>query len=120
MREERAARARAARAYAGLRQPAIAEALGVSNVTVKRMESAAKDITIDELHVIADACGVPREFMDAGFASVPAELRAIHARFDALANVLGRTVAQAVSSEAMRIIEGENAGDNNGQEAAAG
>ena len=85
LREERAARARAARAFANLRQSDIAEVLAQSTVTIKRMESAQKDISMDDLWAIADACKVPREFMTNGFESVPDELRRIHERFDVLA-----------------------------------
>ena len=95
VRQERAARARAARAFADLGQEEIAEALGVKRITVTRMERQQTDITLDHLFAIADRCGVPRDFMLNGFESVPSELRRIHERFDVLQASLGLTAAQA-------------------------
>jgi len=67
-RRMRAARARAARAYAGLSQPKLAGLLQTSVETLSRLENARKtEITIEELWAIADACGVPRSFMEFGF-----------------------------------------------------
>jgi transcriptional regulator with XRE-family HTH domain len=101
MRDARAARARAARAYADLSQAAVAEALGISHITVKRMERGAKDISMDELWSIADACGVPRAFMVEGFVNEVTELRQDFARrFDDLQDRLGWSVAQAISAGA--------------------
>jgi transcriptional regulator with XRE-family HTH domain len=105
-RDVRAARARAARAFADMSQAAVAEALGVSHITIKRMERGAKDISMDELWSIADACGVPRSFMDSGFETVPEELRSIHQRFDRLEAILGITAAQAIAGRALEVLAG--------------
>jgi len=107
VREERAARARAARAYARLDQSEVAKVLDQSTVTVKRMEAGARDISLDELYVIADVCGVPREFMDRGFESVPAELKRIHERFDALTQRIGWSVAQTLAGDTLAALAGE-------------
>lgn len=67
LRKERAALVRVARAFADVDQATIAEALDVSVITVKRMERGARDVSIDELHRVADVCRVPRVFMETGF-----------------------------------------------------
>lgn len=113
LREIRAARARAARAFADLSQSEVAERLGVSHITVKRMERATKDISIDELHAIADVCGVPHAFMDEGFQTIPTELRALHGRFDRLEAVLGMRAAQAIAGRALDILAGDEEPLNN-------
>jgi transcriptional regulator with XRE-family HTH domain len=99
----RAARIRAARAFADLDQAAFAKELGVSVVTIKRMERGARETSLDDLHQLADLCGVPREFMAEGFASGSsahsavveelhelraAFLQALDARMDALTEAL--------------------------------
>src|SRR5262245_30620597 len=70
----RAARIRVARSYADLDQAAFAKALGVSVVTVKRIERGNRDISLDDMFRLADMCGVPRAFMERGFegAATPA------------------------------------------------
>jgi transcriptional regulator with XRE-family HTH domain len=113
----RAARIRAARAFAGLDQADFAKALGVSVVTVKRMEGGKRETSLDDLHLLADLCGVPREFMAEGFASGSlahatvvdelhdlreAFIRALDARMDALTEaLLTRDEALATSRQAM-------------------
>ena len=106
LRDERAARARAARAYAKLDQKDVAELLGQSTVTVKRMEAGARDISLDDLHAIAELCGVPQEFMDRGFESVPSELKRIHERFDVLTQRIGWSVAQTLAGETLAALAG--------------
>lgn len=109
LRQERAQRARAARAFADKSQEDIAEALGVKRITVTRMERQQTDITLDHLLAIADCCDVPRDFMLYGFDSVPEELRRIHSRFDALERTLGLTAAQAfqLARDAVEHLGGE-------------
>jgi transcriptional regulator with XRE-family HTH domain len=113
----RAARIRAARAFAGLDQADFAKALGVSVVTVKRMEGGKRETSLDDLHLLADLCGVPREFMAEGFApgslaqsAVVDELHelreaflaALDSRMDALTEaLLTRDEALATSRQAM-------------------
>lgn len=65
---ETAGRLRAARGYAGLKQPELAEALGVSVETLSRMENGRTTISVEACHAIARICEVPTAFMDAGFA----------------------------------------------------
>jgi transcriptional regulator with XRE-family HTH domain len=116
----RAARIRAARAFADLDQAAFAKELGVSVVTIKRMERGARDTSLDELHKLADLCGVPREFMAEGFAygssaqsAVVDELhelraaflQALDSRMDALTvALLTRDEALATSRQAIERI----------------
>jgi transcriptional regulator with XRE-family HTH domain len=113
----RAARIRAARAFAGLDQADFAKALGVSVVTVKRMESGKRETSLDDLHLLADLCGVPREFMAEGFASGSAAqisvadelqemreslIQALDTRMDALTEaLLTRDEALATSRQAI-------------------
>lgn len=66
----RASRIRAARAFAGLDQADFASALGVSVVTVKRMEKGTRETSLDDLRLLADLCKVPHEFMEEGFAAM--------------------------------------------------
>lgn len=65
---ETGARVRAARAYADLTRADLARASGLQPGVLKRMEAGARiGTTRDELHAVADACGVPRLFMVGGF-----------------------------------------------------
>lgn len=65
--EERAARVRAAHAYSKLSQSALAGKMGQSVETVSRIENARRAVSDAELVLIAEACGVPYEFMESGF-----------------------------------------------------
>ncbi|HEY3020992.1 MAG TPA: helix-turn-helix transcriptional regulator [Solirubrobacteraceae bacterium] len=58
---------RAARAYAGLDQAEVAQKLGKSVGTYKRMEQGTRPVSKPERTKIAQLCGVPIEFMDEGF-----------------------------------------------------
>lgn len=116
IRMARAARMRAARAFADLDQAEFAKLLGVSVVTIKRMERGTREISLDDLYALADRCAVPRDFMEAGFIYDEAravgqhELRALteafsealDARFDALTDaLLSREEAMSVSRAAL-------------------
>jgi transcriptional regulator with XRE-family HTH domain len=68
---ELAARVRAARNYAGLRQEDLADELGVDVQTIKRRENGTSDPKKGERRAIAAICGVPKEFFDT---SKPLEL----------------------------------------------
>lgn len=111
-RKARASRIRAARAFADFDQAAIAHLLGVSVITVKRMERGTRDISLDELHKIADYCGIPRAFMESGFSKdgererqaemVTTFMDALDQRFDALSEaLLSRDEALAISRTAL-------------------
>lgn len=105
--ERRAARIRAARAYADLDQPTIAQTLGVSTVTVKRMERGQREIKLEDLHAIAEVCGVPVEFMTEGFeaAALPPDTRqviaAIEHGFEQMTERLSTTTAEAIAASAV-------------------
>lgn len=68
-----AARYRAARAYAGLSQPELAERLGVDAQTIKRRESGAKEPKKAELIAVAAICQVPLTFMESGWGALTAD-----------------------------------------------
>lgn len=70
-RQEAAARIRAVRNYADMTQQALADALGVSLATMKRIESGTRPISTDELLAIGEACNAPAPFMLNGYASIP-------------------------------------------------
>ena len=69
-----ARRARAAMAYAGLDAKDVAQATDIGKATLDRITSRTnpQNGTIDRLWTIADACQVPRSFMEHGFATEPA------------------------------------------------
>lgn len=67
---EAAARVRAAATYASKEYKDIAAATGIGESTILRIASPSKPrgAKLEELWLIADACGVPRAFMEEGFA----------------------------------------------------
>lgn len=67
---QRCARVRAARAYAGLKQGVLADLSGVSFDTLRRIEQEKRAPVLDDLRAIGDACGVPRVFMEQGWAAM--------------------------------------------------
>lgn len=67
---EGAARIRAVRSYANLTQQQLADLIGVSLATMKRMESGARPISTDELLLVGDAAQAPPEFMLHGYAAI--------------------------------------------------
>lgn len=66
-----ARRARAAMAYAGLDAKEVAQLTNIGKATLDRITSRTnpQSGTIDRLWIIADACQVPRSFMEHGFAA---------------------------------------------------
>lgn len=60
-------RVRAARAYAGLKQVELADALGVDVQTIKRREASVHAPRRGELVAIAAICDVPLGFLERGF-----------------------------------------------------
>lgn len=64
---ETAGRLRAARGYAGLKQPELADKLGVSVETLSRMENGRTTVSDKTRYTVAEICGVPGAFMDVGF-----------------------------------------------------
>lgn len=61
---------RAAIAYADLRAPEVAQALGVSTTTVSRWQGNGKPPDPEQQRRLAELCGVPLAFLQHGF---PAE-----------------------------------------------
>jgi transcriptional regulator with XRE-family HTH domain len=68
----RAARIRAARAFADLSQHELAAKLDQSVHTLRRTEQLKREVTLDELVQIGEICEVPEWFMRHGFAISPA------------------------------------------------
>jgi transcriptional regulator with XRE-family HTH domain len=71
------ARIRAARAYANLSQPDLADAIGMSLPTFKRAELGKRPVSTEELLTIARACNVPPSFLLDGWARQRAERRRV-------------------------------------------
>lgn len=121
----RAARVRAARAHAAKDQAEVAKALGISVISVKRMEKGTRQIPLEELQTIADLCDVPLAFMTHGFAAAakpPGDdsgvctevlehqrklADEIHQRFDSLAEALSLPVARAIAADSARRLTGD-------------
>lgn len=80
---EIAGRLRAARGYAGLKQPEMAKALGISVETLSRMENGRTTVHDETKERVATICGVPGAFLQAGW---PAAVVSAgdHDRFGAL------------------------------------
>lgn len=69
-REQIAQRVRAARAHAGLKQPALAKLMGYSTRNWSRIEHADDDadgLDRDQRARVAEICSVPPVFMERGF-----------------------------------------------------
>lgn len=71
--KELAARVRAAEAYAGFEHASLEERTGLGKATIQRMGSPGNSRVpnLEERQKIADACGVPRSFMEQGFYVFP-------------------------------------------------
>lgn len=69
-----AARLRAARGYSGLKQPDLAEALGISVTTLSRMERVGDGASLERKQDVARVTGVPLDFLLHGFAMVEPEV----------------------------------------------
>lgn len=72
--DEAARRARAAVAYAGLELPELEKRTGIKQGTLRNILSKTRPQsgTVERLWVIADACRVPREFMEGGWSAITA------------------------------------------------
>jgi len=68
--QERRRRARVAWAYSGLDQRELADKAGLNYDTVKAFwrKTGRAEPSLDDLHALARAAGIPRWFMDHGFA----------------------------------------------------
>lgn len=83
---EHARRIRAARVWAGLSRDELAERLGVSFQTIERSETGRRNVDLDELERVGEACGVPEAFMRYGWAACAQgeRLDRLHERLDEL------------------------------------
>jgi transcriptional regulator with XRE-family HTH domain len=68
--KDAAARIRAVRNYIDITQHELADRIGVSLATMKRIESGSRPISSDELLLIGDACQAPPEFMLHGYDAI--------------------------------------------------
>lgn len=89
MADERAARVRAARSYAGMTAPELAKALNVSKETLSRMENGRRPTSAEELRVIAETTGVPLSFLVEGFNGTVRHHDELEERVSALERILG-------------------------------
>jgi transcriptional regulator with XRE-family HTH domain len=71
------ARIRAARAYADLSQPELADKIGMSLPTYKRAELGKRPVSTEELLSIARACDVPPQFLLSGWTAERPERRRV-------------------------------------------
>lgn len=99
---EQAARLRVARAYAGLQAQEMARALGISTRTLARRESGDDPVTPGEIALAIQATGVPKAFMDSGWAALSGSDS--NAAADRLAEV---EEAQRVLSARLAVLEAE-------------
>lgn len=87
-----ARRARAAVAYAGLEIPEITKRTGIASGTIRNILSRTRPSsgTIERLWSIADACDVPRSFMEDGWDAITAPHHAsnLEQRMDELSEEL--------------------------------
>lgn len=124
-----AARTRAALAYANIKLTEKGEPVSVgaiSQPTMARIISPTNPRgvrSVEELWAIADACGVPRSFMEEGFSSVEPdgllvrlealegqadEIHRLRATVDALVAVMDRQLAEKVRADAERALQQES------------
>jgi transcriptional regulator with XRE-family HTH domain len=68
--KDAAARIRAVRNYIDITQHELADRIGVSLATMKRIESGARPISSDELLAIGEACHAPPDFMLHGYDAI--------------------------------------------------
>jgi transcriptional regulator with XRE-family HTH domain len=110
---EQAARIRAAIGHSGLESREVAKRLGVSYATLRRRYDRNEPsgvASVEELHAIADVCGVPRAFMEEGYARFVdgAELAGRVTQLEAQAAAQARELLRAAeTADANRVaIEG--------------
>lgn len=94
---DQAARIRAAIAYSGKEAKEIAATLGVSDATLRRRYTPINPTgvsSMEELHQIAQICGVPSSFMEEGFERFNGVRGALDGRIRALEQTQQRQVEQ--------------------------
>jgi transcriptional regulator with XRE-family HTH domain len=91
---ELTARVRAAWAFSGLSQADLAQRAGINSGTLRGYLRKANPNApeLEDAKAIADACGVPRSFMEEGFGEPPAglaaQLQEMQTRLDAVVVLL--------------------------------
>lgn len=102
--EQLAARTRAAIAYSGKDYKDIGAVVGKSPATLARRSSPGTNYrgpqSMEEVYRLADACGVPRSFMEHGFMEQPASA---DARIDELERKLDGFVEALINSQPARV-----------------
>lgn len=83
-----AARLRAARGYAGLKQPELAAQLGISKETLSRMENGRTKVESSTQERIARVTGVPLEFLLNGWAKPTSDRDDLKDQVDQLAQAV--------------------------------
>jgi hypothetical protein len=88
-REEAARRVRAAIGYAGFKERDVTERTSITPATLRRIVSLTdpRGATIEQLWEIAEACSVPRDFMEHGFSQPDGE-RSIEERIATLEEII--------------------------------
>jgi transcriptional regulator with XRE-family HTH domain len=119
--EELAARLRAARAYADLRQADLADLLGESLTTYKRMERDGRNLdSEDRLRAVARRCGIPEAFMLAGWGPLARPLSDAERRLVAVEDQLQRLLALEDAVGELRGLQAVEAARRIGEAGAAG
>lgn len=92
------ARIRAARAYAGLSQTQLADALGVDEQTIKRRESTSgNEPKKGERIAIAAICRVPPEFLELGWDAItPADISGRVDRLETQMAEMGENIIEVI------------------------
>lgn len=101
--DEASRRARAAIGYAGLQEQEIVEKSGISSATLRRIVSVSSPRGFhkaEEMWALADACGVPRAFLEEGWQRYEDEL-SLREEFEGLrdsVNLIQRQLVGLVGS----------------------
>jgi transcriptional regulator with XRE-family HTH domain len=86
LRAHTARRVRAARGWANMSQPALAEAVDMSLASLRRIEQEKRDVSTAELIHIGEVCQVPRKFMLYGWTDTNKSTQ--ESRADALEGII--------------------------------
>ena len=86
LRAHTARRVRAARGWANMSQPQLAEEIDMSVASLRRIEQEKRDVSTAELIRIGEVCGVPRKFMLTGWTDTGKSTQ--ESRADALEGII--------------------------------